>query len=89
MFNIERQMPLLQIEVERQIIIKYLHYIIMSQQAVLWWRGDELWMECEGGSSLTLGDFQHHNSFKLDEWEIRKKPTPPPPCCLSYTPAFL
>lgn len=45
-------MPLLQIEAERQIIIKYLHYIIMSLQAVVWWREDELWMECERGSSL-------------------------------------
>lgn len=35
MFSIERQMPLLQIEVEWQIIIKYLHYIIMSPQAVV------------------------------------------------------
>lgn len=42
MFNTECQMPLLHTEVERQIIIKYLYYIIMSPQAVVWWREDEL-----------------------------------------------
>lgn len=27
---------------------------------------------------LPLGTFQHHNSFKLDEWAIRKYPLHPP-----------
>lgn len=31
-----------------------------------------------GDLLFPLRDFQHHNSFKLNEWKIRKEKTPPP-----------